>query len=118
MGIYKTIYVTQVDANLLKLPAQICNFPEVQNGLPLTPKQLLTKLPDLFNEHNIFATTSEYVVLWVLQQVRNNHWHKDHVDIIEVTASTSMKHTITGDGDFNEPWSDGFFNDRGPLLFD
>lgn len=93
----------------------ILMFPEINQGYPIHPREMLEKCKEWKDNFNIFSM-SEYVVLWAQQQVRLK---QSIISLFFIENSQSIKQMkLDAEGDFMDDYPSpyGFFNDRLPLL--
>ena len=125
----KTIYVSQNSAlDVMKhIPNIKCLFPEVKDGLPLCPKEILKEMPKVWGQCDSIGTTSEAVILWISKQIRDGYINHKDVIIYQISNASLLgrletepalyRNSFDEEGDFNTFWMDGFFNWRAKLLF-
>ncbi len=115
-----TIHVTT--ENAIYLPSGDCisvRFPEMHNGMPLTPAQIIARTRDILADSTCedIVTTSEHVILTVLHAVRAGivplesvevHWHGTMPDMPLEIVSRHLR--IDREGDFVDRWPRGFFD--------
>lgn len=100
-------------------------YPEVRNGLPLTPQELLAYLPVVVANANTatdfsILTTSEHLILFFQKMVRDNVIEPDDLILIEHSVNSfgrykTIRRVVDKRGDYVDDYG-ALFNDRLPLL--
>ncbi len=91
-------------------------FPEVRDGLPLHPQEIIDLCPKLVGK--IICTLSEHIILYMCREVREQRMLVNDLIIRFVEEDGSVKHLrLASDGEFLDHWPYGFFEERGELLF-
>ena len=92
-------------------------WPEIKNGKPLTPKELLDSLPEIAERGQPIVTVSEHVLLWVMAQVRHGLFQSDDVNIWYHSGSKPpLKLSLEENGDLNQEMPGGCYPERLQLL--
>jgi hypothetical protein len=112
------LHVSNISSSLITYQNEgAIYWPEIENGMPRTPKALLASLPELAETGKPIVTVSEHVILWVLMQTRNGHYLPNDVYIWYYGEKKEpIRLTLDKDGDFEFVMPDGFFGERLGLL--
>jgi hypothetical protein len=102
----------------------VIRFPEVNNGLPRTPQEILETLPpivskEIYSDFSIL-TTSEHLILFFQKMVRDNFIRPNDLILIEHSVNSfgrlkTFRRVVDHNGDFVDDYG-AFFKDRLPLL--
>lgn len=97
-------------------------FPEVYNddqplltGIPLTPREIIDRMPSVLLKYDYIFTTSEHVVLFLLKCIRDKT--VDDLDVIYVADGFTQQLRVDENGEFIDRVPSGFFRERSELLF-
>ena len=88
-------------------------FPEVRGGLPLHPKDVIDQCDSGTFTGCEIITLSEHLILWFCREVRERRITGDAVEVYY----GGKRLRLDDDGEFLDRWPDGFFDERGELLF-
>lgn len=111
-----TTLITSSTARPLKNWPIAVQFPEVENGLPLHPKEIIARCPDL--RGRIIATLSEHIILYFLREIREGRLPATDFKLLYVGTDGSVKQIrVDKEGELLDPFPGGFFAERGDLLF-
>ncbi len=110
------LYITNIRSEYLLKYISDCVivFPEVKNGYPLTPKEILESCASLMGKTII--TVSEHIVLYFMKQVRDGVISCEELNIYYV-GETVQYMEVDSEGDFVDSVPNGFFGERADLLF-
>ena len=112
------------------LRVDILGFPEVDNGRPLSPAEVIAKAPQILVDGKRIYTTSEHLILCAMKMVRDKKISPDKLRLVEhfpvieygkkVTALRDIPVDEEGCIDRSEVVSrggpSGFFSERLALL--
>ncbi len=103
-------------------------MPELScDGVPLTPKEIISVSVGILLHDKEIVTCSEVFILFVLYCIRKHTRGeitplglepKDVAIFYHAAQRSPMRLRIDGDGEFIDRWPNGFFDERVPLLFD
>jgi hypothetical protein len=88
-------------------------FPEVVNGMPIHPRDIVLKCPEMIGKH--VATMSEHVALYMLKVCTDKTLI--HFITEDSQGFNSYDIKVDEDGELCRNFPGGFFNERFELLF-
>ena len=128
-NIHTEVYVTNESSKLFfdyfnwhKKSSLHCWFPEIRRNeggskiSPLTPKEIIDNFDKIWEYYDRFLTTSEHFILLILHNIKNHRILSDNVRISLITSDGVKEMKIDKDGNFEDVWANGFFNERLQLI--
>lgn len=125
-----TIHTTNLSASVFpkELLENSYAFPEVSNGIPLTPAEIIRECTHTLTQGKPIVTVSEHIILFALFCVRKSmgdygsvltpiHLTCDELHVFYHDGKQQIRLRVDSEGEFIDRWPNGFFRDRADLLF-